>query len=213
MSLEKFYYGDLSDEDSSDSSFDIHNVQEESSSESEDENAIDNNPIPGSSKEAENEAEIDSKKRKIDDIWNEMNQEPGKKNKQVDQPEFVGKGKERYVDPTLENKPIDDQNSKPKENGQIQDKESKIPDPISKTSGVPQRKPSKFSQIEAQVEKTLGKKLNTVEKSKLQWDNYVEKEDIKDELTRHNKDGYVEKMEFLQRVDEKQHEYTKSLKK
>ncbi|CAO3683153.1 hypothetical protein G6F70_000412 [Rhizopus microsporus] len=46
-------------------------------------------------------------------------------------------------------------------------------------------------------------KMNTLEKSKLDWKTFVEKEGIKDELTYKNKDGYVEKVEFLQRVDER----------
>lgn len=45
------------------------------------------------------------------------------------------------------------------------------------------------------------KKLNTLEKSKMDWLGYVDQEGIKDELTLHNKDGYLQKQDFLSRVD------------
>ncbi|KAG0252446.1 Craniofacial development protein 1 [Mortierella polycephala] len=46
-------------------------------------------------------------------------------------------------------------------------------------------------------------KLNTLEKSKLDWKNFVGKEGIEDELKHHNKDGYMERVAFLQRTDER----------
>ncbi|OMH83591.1 SWR1-complex protein 5 [Zancudomyces culisetae] len=74
---------------------------------------------------------------------------------------------------------------------------------------------SKFSQIEAEVERVFGskKKLNMVEKSKLQWDEYIKKEGIEDKLKHYNKDGYVEKTEFLARSNERQYEAFRSLSK
>jgi hypothetical protein len=48
-----------------------------------------------------------------------------------------------------------------------------------------------------------GPKLNTVEKSKLDWAQYVDQAGIKDELTVHSKakEGYLGRMDFLNRVD------------
>ena len=46
-------------------------------------------------------------------------------------------------------------------------------------------------------------KLNTLEKSKLDWRGYVDREGIKDDLKYKNKDGYMEKVAFLQRVDDR----------
>lgn len=50
-----------------------------------------------------------------------------------------------------------------------------------------------------------GPKLNTIEKSKLDWAGYVDKEGIADELNVHKKgkEGYLERMEFLNRMDAK----------
>ncbi|KAF9192453.1 Craniofacial development protein 1 [Haplosporangium sp. Z 767] len=56
-------------------------------------------------------------------------------------------------------------------------------------------------------------KLNTLEKSKLDWRNFVGKEGIEDELKHHNKDGYMEKVAFLQRTDERRDKEYQMLKK
>jgi hypothetical protein len=45
------------------------------------------------------------------------------------------------------------------------------------------------------------KKLNTLEKSKLDWLGYVDQQGIKDDLSQHNKDGYLQKQDFLHRVE------------
>ena len=56
--------------------------------------------------------------------------------------------------------------------------------------------------------KTKAPKLNTVEKSKLDWAGYVDKEGIKDELegAEKAKSGYLGKKDFLNRVDAKREE-------
>lgn len=48
-----------------------------------------------------------------------------------------------------------------------------------------------------------GTKLNTVEKSRLDWAQYVDEAGIKDELNVHSKakEGYLGRMDFLNRVD------------
>jgi len=43
-------------------------------------------------------------------------------------------------------------------------------------------------------------KLNVLEKSRLDWAGFVDKEGIHDDLKRFNKDGYVERQEFLKRT-------------
>ncbi|KAK2751078.1 swr complex subunit [Myotisia sp. PD_48] len=53
-----------------------------------------------------------------------------------------------------------------------------------------------------------GPKLNTVMKSKLDWAAYVDKEGIKDDLDVHSKakEGYMGRMDFLNRVEDKREE-------
>ena len=60
-----------------------------------------------------------------------------------------------------------------------------------------------------------GPKLNTIEKSKLDWAGYVDKEGMKDELdgAEKSKDGYLGKKEFLDRVVAKRDHEILSVKK
>lgn len=59
-----------------------------------------------------------------------------------------------------------------------------------------------------------GPKLNTVEKSKLDWAQYVDETGIKDELNVHSKakEGYLGRMDFLNRVDAKREEERRTMR-
>ncbi|ORY90996.1 bucentaur or craniofacial development-domain-containing protein [Syncephalastrum racemosum] len=46
-------------------------------------------------------------------------------------------------------------------------------------------------------------KMNTLEKSRLDWKGYVKQEGIQDELKYQNEDSYTDKVAFLQRVDDR----------
>jgi hypothetical protein len=54
------------------------------------------------------------------------------------------------------------------------------------------------------------KKVSTMEKTSIDWDRFKEKEGIEDELAHQTKDGYIEKQEFLQRLDLKRFEIEKA---
>lgn len=54
------------------------------------------------------------------------------------------------------------------------------------------------------------KQVSTMEKTSLDWDKFKEAEGIEDELTQYTKDGYIEKQEFLQRLDLKRFEIEKA---
>lgn len=58
------------------------------------------------------------------------------------------------------------------------------------------------------TEAAKGPKINTVEKSRLDWAQYVDQAGIKDELVVHSKakEGYMGRMDFLGRVDAKREE-------
>ncbi|RLU16504.1 hypothetical protein DMN91_010572, partial [Ooceraea biroi] len=62
----------------------------------------------------------------------------------------------------------------------------------------------------------IGKKskISTLEKSKLDWDNFKKQENIEEEINSHNrgKDGYLERQDFLQRADLRQFEIEKQLR-
>ncbi|KAG0283261.1 swr complex subunit [Linnemannia gamsii] len=75
------------------------------------------------------------------------------------------------------------------------------------------RKKSNLDELAATYGVKKPPKLNTLEKSKLDWNNFVGKEGIEDELKHHNKDGYMEKVAFLQRTDERRDQEYQQLKK
>ncbi|KAL7748221.1 hypothetical protein RI367_006407 [Sorochytrium milnesiophthora] len=56
-------------------------------------------------------------------------------------------------------------------------------------------------------------KLNTLAKSRQDWDKYVQREGLADDLAQHNKDGYLEKQAFLHRTDARQEQAIKQLRK
>ncbi|KAK7504659.1 hypothetical protein BaRGS_00004145 [Batillaria attramentaria] len=62
----------------------------------------------------------------------------------------------------------------------------------------------------------IGKKqkMGTLEKSKLDWDSFKRKEGIEEDLKIHNKgkDGYIERMAFLNRADVRQFEIERDLR-
>lgn len=60
----------------------------------------------------------------------------------------------------------------------------------------------------AAVEAASGPKINTVEKSRLDWAQYVDQAGIKDELRTHSKakEGYIGRMDFLGRMEARREE-------
>lgn len=55
--------------------------------------------------------------------------------------------------------------------------------------------------LEGIINGSIKPKFNTLEKSKLDFAQFVDKEGINDELVQHNKDGYLAKQDFLSRVE------------
>ncbi|KAH3778893.1 craniofacial development protein 1-like [Dreissena polymorpha] len=57
-------------------------------------------------------------------------------------------------------------------------------------------------------------KMGTLEKSKLDWESFKQKEGIDEELKIHNrgKQSYIERMNFLQRTDQRQYEIERNLR-
>jgi len=56
------------------------------------------------------------------------------------------------------------------------------------------------SKLEDMAKGNKAVKLNVLEKSRIDWAGFVDKEGIHDDLKRFNKDGYVERQEFLRRM-------------
>ncbi|KAJ3193021.1 hypothetical protein HK101_005572 [Irineochytrium annulatum] len=95
------------------------------------------------------------------------------------------------------------------------------PSPTLSASGLPSslrppraRPKSMLSDIAAKFGVSqAAAKLNTLEKSKLDWLKHVDNVGDADKLKRHNKDGYLEKKAFLERAQEKQEETISIMKK
>lgn len=68
--------------------------------------------------------------------------------------------------------------------------------------------------ISRDTEDPKGPKINTVEKSRLDWAQYVDEAGIKDELNVHSKakEGYLGRMDFLGRVDAKREEERRNIR-
>ncbi|CAO3631790.1 unnamed protein product [Cunninghamella blakesleeana] len=154
------------------------------------------------------EADSDSKrskqesdrKAKVNAIWAEMNQNSKTNKTQQQQPlDDISSSVNQTKDKNMKEKDV-------KENDNIKEKES---DNKNEPSKVPvqiknkiQRPKSNLSSLVSQYNiKTP--KMNTLDKSRLDWQGYVDREGIKDDLKYKNKDGYMEKVAFLQRVDDR----------
>jgi hypothetical protein len=56
------------------------------------------------------------------------------------------------------------------------------------------------SNLEEMAQGNKPAKLNVLEKSRLDWAGFVDREGINEDLKQFNKDGYVERQEFLKRT-------------
>lgn len=88
---------------------------------------------------------------------------------------------------------------------------------LAKQEGEPSKPPGKPRRgVESLLDELFNKKkkLTTLEKSKLDWENYKKTHGIAEDLQNHNrgKDGYLEKQAFLQRTDMRQFEIEKNLR-
>ncbi|CAI4283383.1 BBF_collapsed_G0004160.mRNA.1.CDS.1 [Saccharomyces cerevisiae] len=74
----------------------------------------------------------------------------------------------------------------------------------------PLKRPPLLEQI---ISGGLRPKLTTLEKSQLDWASYVDRAGLNDELVLHNKDGFLARQEFLQRVGSAEDERYKELRR
>ncbi|NXI59686.1 CFDP1 protein, partial [Chloroceryle aenea] len=89
--------------------------------------------------------------------------------------------------------------------------QSAAPGSLPTGSGV--KRPSGMSSLLGKIS-AKKQKMSTLEKSKLDWENFKEEEGIVEELAIHNrgKDGYIERKAFLERVDHRQFEIERDLR-
>ncbi|KFV66378.1 Craniofacial development protein 1, partial [Dryobates pubescens] len=85
--------------------------------------------------------------------------------------------------------------------------------PASLPTGSGVKRPSGMSSLLGKIN-SKKQKMSTLEKSKLDWENFKEEEGIVEELAIHNrgKDGYIERKAFLERVDHRQFEIERDIR-
>lgn len=75
-----------------------------------------------------------------------------------------------------------------------------MPETIQPSKPTPRRPVKRKSNLDAMAQGNKPAKMNVLEKSRMDWAGFVDKEGINDDLKRFNKDGYVERQEFLKRT-------------
>ena len=71
---------------------------------------------------------------------------------------------------------------------------------VQSSKSTARRPVKRKSNLEEMAKGNKPAKLNVLEKSRLDWAGFVDQEGINDDLKRFNKDGYVERQEFLKRT-------------
>ncbi|KAJ2159468.1 swr complex subunit [Coemansia sp. RSA 552] len=153
-------------------------------------------------------------KRRIDSIWQRMNEpdSPGQDTAPVEGDASAKGPEELPVETSDDNKALP---GAPTE----EDSGAKGPEePPAKRARAPppgrRRRASKFSQLAERVEqRRQAKKANTLETARKAWMGFVDAEGIRDDLDRANKDGFVERQEFLGRVDQRTYERARERRK
>ncbi|KAJ2558454.1 hypothetical protein EV175_000784 [Coemansia sp. RSA 1933] len=211
MSLADLYRTNDGDSDSEGSSDDGEFVleEEEAEEEEEEEREEGDSDIKDDDGSGKSPVGDEQRKRRIDDIWSEMNA-TASDNKRA------GKVPRRVEEAT----PEPEQESSTSGDVEDQENEKKVdilpPAAAAATSHVPRvrkRPVSKFSKVAEMVEQRRAKRENTLDTARRQWTGFVDSQGIRDDLERANKDGYVERQQFLNRVDERTYRNTRANQK
>ncbi|KAJ2416799.1 Craniofacial development protein 1 [Coemansia sp. RSA 2530] len=143
--------------------------------------------------------EIEQQKRRVDAIWTEMNDPVDPRSNKMAR---VGtdSGDALEIAPAKE----DEVDTPPTETSSETVADAEQPQPVARRGPV--RRVSKFSQMAKAVESRRAKKENTLEQARKEWTGFVAAEGIRDDLDQANKDGFVERQEFLRRTDERAYE-------
>ncbi|KND04787.1 uncharacterized protein SPPG_00491 [Spizellomyces punctatus DAOM BR117] len=91
--------------------------------------------------------------------------------------------------------------------------DSTLPEPTQPSRNAPRRRKSNLLALAAKYGLADAARLTVLEKSKMDWKRHVEEAGDAHSLEHHRKDGYLEKVAFLNRTDERQAELVKSMKK
>ncbi|KAJ1835365.1 swr complex subunit [Coemansia sp. RSA 2711] len=180
---------------------------------------------PAEPKETVPEEQHQQAKRRIDAIWQEMN-EPALARKaprtelQVDREQ--DHSEQASESPEESRREPSEAPADVKEPSGSEDLSEPNPDTPSANSpssssasakAPPRRRASKFSKMAEMVEQRRAKKANTLDVARKAWSGFVVAEGLREDLDKANKDGYVERQEFLGRVDRRTYERARDMRK
>ncbi|KAJ1898320.1 swr complex subunit [Coemansia sp. S100] len=146
--------------------------------------------------------EVEQQKRRVDAIWSEMNDPADPRSNKVARVDTESTG-------TLEINPAKDDSKvdvAPTETSSDTGPTANAEQSRPVARHGPVRRASKFSQMAEAVESRRAKKENTLEQARKEWTGFVASEGIREDLDQANKDGFVERQEFLRRTDERTYE-------
>ncbi|KAI9304413.1 bucentaur or craniofacial development-domain-containing protein [Cunninghamella echinulata] len=198
-----FFPEDVESEDDQDiSDSDENSVSEDVSSDNVDSKDNSNNKkrsLEAEGNDSKRSRQESERKAKVDALWAEMNQNINNNNKNDPNKKLQQQQQHPLDDISSTANQTKDQDKS--ENESNKDDPSPRASPIQAKNKI-QRPKSNLSSLVSQYNIKVPK-MNTLDKSKLDWQGYVEREGIKEDLKYKNKDGYTEKVAFLQRVDDR----------
>ncbi|KAJ2488992.1 Craniofacial development protein 1 [Coemansia sp. RSA 2050] len=193
---------DLSDDGESEDEFvpdqasegdEVTNDEEESDSDDEKANGAEKEVVASG-------PEIEQQKRRVDAIWSEMNDPVDPRSSKMARVD-TGSGDALEVASAKEDKVDATPTEASSETVVVANAKAQ---PAARRGPV--RRVSKFSQMAKAVESRRAKKETTLEQARKEWTGFVAAEGIRDDLDQANKDGFVERQEFLKRTDERAYE-------
>ncbi|CAG9822853.1 unnamed protein product [Phaedon cochleariae] len=185
----------------------------------------------------ENKGSVEEQKQNIDDIWADFMKDTGFKSKNNTNPAEPETPKSKLNEPKSgPQKSVDEINNKPSEKVKITQvfefagEEVKVVKEVAvdsaearllatSTDEIPKSSKGKrniglsgIGNVLSQL--TKKPKISTLEKTKLDWDNFKKENNIEEDLQTHNKgkDGYLERQDFLQRADLRRFEIEKNIR-
>ncbi|KAJ2005216.1 hypothetical protein GGI04_002333 [Coemansia thaxteri] len=190
MSLADLYKADsgLSDGDDSEDEFVPGQASDDDGDDEENGTESDGSQNNSTSPEQDRD-QVEKHKRRIDDIWNEMNQPtdlPSSKVARIDAGGSIDTPSEKQLANNGDNA-----NSEIQAIAEASCEGTSTQTP--QTSAPPRRGPvrraSKFSKVVEAVESRRAQKQNTLELARKEWTGFVAAEGIRDDLDKANKDG------------------------
>ncbi|KAH9185870.1 hypothetical protein AeNC1_012157 [Aphanomyces euteiches] len=166
-------------------------------------------------------ASSQTKKRTVDDMWGDLNadsavsKESSDKSKQLLNKLLNGGSSKKKKQKVHEFKiPVLGCSTSATRKTALKAEKDQVTE-VLKFAGQEYSVTKKVSSSESGLDSALAalnqpKKISTIEKSSMDWESFKDKEGIADELQQYTKDGYLEKQDFLHRVDVRKFELEKA---